>query len=223
MDPIILDFIQQKHPQIAERELQEEIAQVGKLMYFKKGDIILDYGSYVRYVPLIIDGVIKVSREGDEGHELFLYYLEVGQTCSMSFTCCMMNKKSDIRTTAEEDTTVVGIPMRYMDEFFKYQSWKNYIMRSYDERMKELVQTIDNIAFKKLDERLLDYLRKKVKVNNDPAISITHQKIAYDLNASREAISRLLKQLEKAKRVALERNMVILSLKEMEKYSESDS
>ncbi len=216
MDPYILELIQKKHPQIAERGLQDEIATVGKLMTFKRGDVILDYGSYVKYVPLIIEGIIKVTRENEDGNELFLYYLEAGQTCSMSFTCCMMNKKSDIRTKAEEDTTVVGIPIKYMDLFFKYQSWKNYIMRSYDERMKELVLTIDSIAFKKMDERLLEYLRKKVRVNGDPVISITHQKIAYDLNASREAVSRLLKQLEKAKRVELGRNMIILSLKEMD-------
>lgn len=215
MDPYILELIQKKHPHIAECELQNEIAEVGKLMKFKAGDIILDYGSYVKYVPLIIEGVIKVTRENNDGNELFLYYLEQGQTCSLSFTCCMMNKRSDIRTKAEEDTIIIGVPIKYMDEFFKYQSWKNYIMRSYDERMKELILTIDNIAFKRMDERLLDYLRKRVRVNNNPAISITHQKIAYDLNASREAVSRLLKQLEKANRVALGRNMIILSLKEM--------
>ena len=122
-----------------------------------------------------------------------------------------MNKKSEIRTVAEEDTTIIGIPIRYMDEWMsQYQSWKNFIMRSYDNRMVELVKTIDSIAFKKMDERLLDYLEAKSEAINSRVINTTHQEIAYDLNASREAISRLLKQMEKEKLVTLGRNKIEL-------------
>ena len=109
MDDRILHLVQKKYPQVAEKALQEEIATVGKIMDFKADEIIMDYGSYVRFVPLILEGSIKVSREDTEGNELFLYYLSPGETCSMSFTCCMMNKKSEIRTVAEEDTIVIAI------------------------------------------------------------------------------------------------------------------
>jgi CRP/FNR family transcriptional regulator len=211
MDQNILQLIQKKYPQIAEKKLQEDIASVGKLMNFKADQIIMDYGSYVRYVPLILDGSIKVSREDDDGNELFLYYLSPGETCSMSFTCCMMNKKSEIRTIAEEETTVIGIPIRYMDQWMgQYQSWKNFILTSYDERMKQLIRTIDSIAFQKMDQRLFTYLEKKAKATDSKVINATHQQIAYDLNASREAISRLLKQLEKEGEVKLGRNKIEL-------------
>jgi CRP/FNR family transcriptional regulator len=197
------------YPQIAERELQEEIVAVGKIMQFRAGETIMDYGAYIRMIPLIIKGSIKVQRENEDGQELFLYYLQPGETCTMTFTCCMMNKRSVIKTIAEEDTEFIGIPMRYMDPWMsKYQSWKNFVMLSYDNKMAELVETIDEIAFKKMDERLLNYLEKKVQATNSNLIQATHQEIAYDLNASREAISRLLKQLEKEGQVKLGRNKI---------------
>jgi len=207
----VLDLVRKHYPQIAERPLQEEIAQVGKVMRFRAGEMIMDFGSYVKVVPLILEGSIKVSREDEEGNEIFLYYLQPGEACSMSFTCCMMNKKSEIRTIAEEDTTIIGIPTRYMDEWMsRYASWKNFVMLSYDSRMLELIRTIDTIAFKKMDERLLGYLEKKAAANKSRTINATHQEIAYDLNASREAVSRLLKQLEKEGFLELGRNRIEL-------------
>ena len=208
-DPTLLQLVQRNFPQIAEKGLQEEIARVGKLLRFPAGAVIQDYGSYIKLVPLLLEGSIKVMREDEDGNELFLYFLQSGQTCSMSFTCCMMNKKSAIKTVAEDDTTIIGIPIQYIDSWMsKYQSWKNFIMLSYDDRMFELVKTLDSIAFQKMDDRLLDYLRKKAEANQSDLIQSTHQEIAYDLNASREAVSRLLKQMEKEGYVELGRNKI---------------
>jgi CRP/FNR family transcriptional regulator len=212
LDEQILELVRKHFPNIAEKALQEEIATVGKLTQFSAGTVIMDVGQYVKMVPLVIEGAIKVSREDEDGHELFLYYLQGGQTCSMSFTCCMMNKKSEIRTIAEENTKMIGIPIRYVDEWMtKYQSWKNFVMQTYDFRMMELVRTIDSIAFHHMDERLLAYLDKKAKATHSKVINATHQEIAYDLNASREAVSRLLKQLENDGRVKLGRNKIELN------------
>lgn len=198
-------------PQITEIELQREIEAVGQILSFEGGSVIMDFGSYIKLVPLVLKGSIKVVREDELGNEVFLYYLEAGQTCSTSFTCCMMNKKSIIRTTAEEDTTILGIPIRFMDIWMsKYQSWKNFIMLSYDNRITELIKTIDTIAFQKMDERLLDYLDKKSTALGSNVFFTTHQEIATDLNASREAISRLLKQLEKIGKVKMGRNKIEL-------------
>jgi CRP/FNR family transcriptional regulator len=211
LDEQILELVRKHFPNIAEKALQEEIATVGKLTEFSAGTVIMDVGQYVKLVPLVLEGAIKVSREDEDGHELFLYYLQGGQTCSMSFTCCMMNKKSEIRTIAEENTKMIGIPIRYVDEWMtKYQSWKNFVMQTYDFRMMELVRTIDSIAFHHMDERLLAYLDKKAKATHSKIINATHQEIAYDLNASREAVSRLLKQLENDGRVKLGRNKIEL-------------
>lgn len=198
-------------PQIAEAALQQSILDHGRVYTFQEGEVIMDIGQYVKIVPLVLKGLIKVSREDEEGRELFLYYLHPGDSCTMSFTCCMMNKKSEIRTVAEEKTILLGVPIRFMDEWMtKYQSWKNFVMQSYDNRMMELVKTIDSIAFKKMDERLFEYLEAKSKAFQTKELSVTHQDIAFDLNASREAISRLLKKMEKEGMLILGRNKINL-------------
>ncbi len=205
----ILGLLRRHFPMLADRNLQEEIVQVGQVMTFQAGEVIMEPGSYVRILPLLVEGSIKVSREDERGNELFLYYLTPGQTCSMSFTCCMMHKKSEIRTVAEEDSILIGIPIRYMDAWMsKYQSWKNFVMTTYDDRMMELVQTIDSIAFKRLDERLEEFLERKTEATGSSVLQVTHQDIAFDLNASREAISRLLKKMERDGQVRLGRNQV---------------
>ncbi len=211
---MILNYIRTEYPQLAEKSLQEEIAAVGRVITFKSGEIILDIGSYIKSMPLIISGLIKAVREDSDGNEIFLYYLSNGETCSMSFTCCLMNKKSEIRTIAEEDTILIAIPSKYMDEWMsKHASWRNWVMKSYELRMQELLKTIDSIAFQKMDERLLAYLQHKAQKLHTTILHTTHQEIAYDLNASREAVSRLLKQLEIEKKVILGRNKIEMIIK----------
>lgn len=208
----IITLVHQNFPGLSELALQKEIAIVGQLKHFKAGEIIMNYGSYVKSIPLLIKGSIKVVREDEnDAKELLLYYLYAGETCSMSFSCCMMNKQSDIKTVAEDDSTMIIIPIKYVNEWMaKYPSWRNFVMRSYDSRLQEMIKTIDNIAFKKMDERLLEYLSERAEAHNSRIINSTHQEIAVDLNASREAVSRLLKKLEKKGVVLLERNKVKL-------------
>ncbi len=205
----ILKLVRQHFSQITEPSLQEEIAQHGKVLSFKTGETLMDFGSYIKMVPLVIEGSLKVMREDEEGNELFLYYLQPSDVCSMSFTCCMMNKQSVIRAIAEDETKLIAIPIKLVNEWMgKYQSWRNFVMMAYDQRMYELVKVIDTIAFTKMDERLVDYLEKRSAATQTAIINATHQAIANDLNASREAVSRLLKKLEKMGRVRLGRNEV---------------
>lgn len=209
----MIETLLQKHfPQLSEPNLKAEINSVAQLMNFQAGDIIMDYGSYVRLVPLIIKGSIKVTHEADDNErELLLYFLNDGETCSMSFSCCLTQKRSMIRTEALEDTTLLAIPVQYVDQWMgQYPSWKNFVMSSYDQRMQALVQVIDNIAFANLDERLMDYLWSRQSTQDTNVIKATHKEIAADMNASREAISRLLKKLEQMGKVRLARNEVHL-------------
>ena len=130
----------------------------------------------------------------------------------MAFTCCMMHRKSEIRTVAEDEATIITIPLKSMEEWMtKYPSWKNYIMLSYNQRFQELFNALDKIAFLKMDERLLKYLASKSRTLNSKVLEITHQEIARELNASREAISRLLKKLEQSNLLSLGRNKIILN------------
>lgn len=208
----IRDLIQKTYPQLIEKELLDEIVTVGKLLHFKAGEVIMDYDSYVKLVPLVVSGAIKVTREDpEEDRELLLYYLQAGEACAMSFTCCMMHKKSEIRTEAEDDSSIIAIPIRYMDEWMsRYSSWKNFVMTTYDRKILDLVKVVDSIAFKNLDERLTEYLRKRMAANQgNRVIAATHQEIANELNVTREAVSRLLKNLEKTGVVKLGRNQLL--------------
>lgn len=162
-------------------------------------------------MPLLIDGVIKVMREDEDGFELMLYYLEKGETCAMTLSCCTGSAVSEIRAIAETESRLLMIPIEKMEEWLgKYKSWRNFIFDSYHQRLMEMVSTIDTIAFKKMDERLLEYLRNKSKHYNDSEIKVTHQDIAFDLHTSRVVISRLLKRLEKTNRIKLNRNSIKL-------------
>lgn len=205
----INEILKKVFPHLLHPQLVEEIQEVGQLMRFKEGDILIDYGQYIRMAPLVLEGSLKIMRENEDGEELFLYFLNAGESCSMSFTCCLAEKRSSIRAVVDDDVLVLGIPVQFVDQWIsKYTVWKNFVLRSYDQRLMELIQTIDTIAFKKLDERLLDYLKQLVKNHDSKHLNITHQQIASDLNASREAVSRLLKKMEKMGDLILGRNKI---------------
>ncbi|MEX0363003.1 MAG: Crp/Fnr family transcriptional regulator, partial [Allomuricauda sp.] len=167
--------------------------------------------NYVRSMPLLLSGAIKILREDDEGDELLLYYLEEGETCSVTMACCLGQTKSEIRAITETEAKMIMVPVQKMEEWLaKYRGWRNYVFDSYHSRLNELMQTVDSIAFKNLDQRLVDYLVKKSEVTNDKCIRSTHQEIAYDLHTSRVVVSRLLKKLEKMQKLILHRNYIEL-------------
>jgi CRP/FNR family transcriptional regulator len=192
-----------------ERQLLEEIDEVGIPLHFQEGQRIMEIGEYIKGMPLLLSGVIKILREDDDGDELLLYYLERGDTCSMTMACCLGDTKSEIRAIAETNVSLVLVPIRKMEEWIsKYRSWRNFVFESYHNRLNELLSTIDNIAFMNMDERLIEYLREKVRINQSSTIQNTHQEIAYDLHSSRVVMSRLLKKLEHMGKIRLHRNSI---------------
>lgn len=193
---------------ILEPELIEEIITKGQKKEVKKNDLLIDYNKYIKSIPLVMEGSIKVIREDYEGNEIFLYHLIGGDTCAMSLTCCMQDKQSQIKAIAETDAIVYNIHVRYMDEWFKYSSWKKFILQSYSTRFEETLRAIDTLAFKKLDERLMDYLLDIKQTTGDFNIYKTHQEIARDLNTSRVVVSRLLKMLETEDKIEMHRNRI---------------
>ncbi|MFN2262350.1 MAG: Crp/Fnr family transcriptional regulator [Psychroflexus sp.] len=207
----MLEEIKTNYAHIFENQLLEEINEVGIIKEVKSGDELIRIGQYMTAMPLLLDGVIKVMREDKEGFELLLYFLEKGETCAMTLSCCTATAVSEIRAVAETDSTLVMIPIENMEAWIsKYKSWRNFVFDSYHNRLMEVLETIDNIAFKKMDQRLLKYLKDKAKYYENSEIKTTHQEIAYDLHTSRVVISRLLKQLEKENRIVLQRNSIKL-------------
>ncbi len=203
------DLIKQTYGFIFEEQLIEEIAEVSLLRDFKEGDVLIDFGDSIRKMPLLIKGAIKISREDFDEGELLLYFIEKGDTCAMTMACCLGETKSEIRAVAETNGTVVMIPITKMEEWLgKYKSWRNFVFNSYNSRLKEMLSAIDNLAFMNMDERLLNYLYDKAKINNSNHILNTHQEIAYDLHTSRVVISRLLKALENKGKISLHRAFI---------------
>lgn len=194
---------------IFEEELINEIAEVGTLKEVPAGEKIIEIGDYVKMMPLLLHGAIKIMREDKDGDELLLYFLERGDTCAMTLSCCLGQTKSEIRAVAERDTTLIMIPIDKMEEWTsKYKSWRNFVFESYHARLNEMLETIDTIAFFNMDERLMKYLKDKAKINQSEVVNNTHQQIAYDLHTSRVVVSRLLKKLELEGKIKLQRNSI---------------
>jgi CRP/FNR family transcriptional regulator len=192
-----------------EEALLNEIAQVGTFKEVPAGHKLMEIGEYIKGMPLLVSGVIKVMREDPDGDELLLYYLEQGDTCSMTMSCCMGQARSEIRAVAETDARLIMIPIRKMEEWTAtYRTWRNFVFESYNNRLNEMLLTIDSIAFLNMDERLVNYLKEKSRVNKDQILRNTHQQIAYDLHSSRVVISRLLKKLEQMGKIELHRNYI---------------
>lgn len=194
---------------IFEKELIDEILEVSSTHNAKQGDIIINYGQNLKGIPLLIEGAIKILREDKNGDELALYYLEKGDTCSMTMTCCVGQKQSEIRAIAEVDTTFLSIPVIKMKEWTKkYDTWMSYVFESYNNRFNELLSSIDNLAFNNMHERLYKYLKDQVMIKKTTLLDISHQNIAYDMHTSRVVVSRLLKSLEKENLIKLGRNKI---------------
>ncbi len=203
------DILLQKFGNTLDENLIKEIFEKGIFKTFKKNEIIIDINQSLNFIPLLLNGDIKILREDSDGNELLIYFLEAGETCTMSLTCCMDTSKSKIRAVAEKDTSLIMIPVNKMQEWFQNnESWRNFILRSYQTRFDEMLEAIDNIAFMKMDERLYKYLSNKAVLNSSKTLQVKHQDIAEDLHTSRVVISRILKQLENENKIKLGRNKI---------------
>lgn len=205
------DLIKETYGFIFEEALIDEIALVSLVREFEPGDILIDFGDYIKKMPLLINGAIKILREDFDEGELLLYFIEKGDTCAMTMACCLGETQSEIRAVAETKGTVIMIPVNKMEEWIgKYKSWRNFVFNSYNNRLKEMLSAIDNLAFMNMEERLMNYLYDKSKVINSLFVSNTHQEIAYDLHTSRVVVSRLLKALENDGKIRLHRASIEL-------------
>ena len=206
--------LKEKFGYLFEDDLLNEISSTSIVRNIAKGETIMDYGTKIRSIPLLLSGVIKIYREDENGDEILLYFIETGETCAMSMTCCLNNTLSTIRAVAESDSKIIMLPVVNMETWMaKYPSWRKFVMDSYHNRFNELLESVDSLAFMQMDDRLLNYLKNKSEVNQNKRLDITHQDIALELNTSRVVVSRLLKKLENNGQIVLGRNQIeIISL-----------
>jgi CRP/FNR family transcriptional regulator len=196
---------------IFEEKLIDEIVEVGTLQSLKTGEVLIDVDDEMTHIPLLINGVVKIMRVDESGDDIVLYYLEKGDTCAISFVNCINRSKSMFKGIVKKDMEGVFIPVYLVDDWLKkYESWRHFIIDSYHFRLIEMVESIDRLAFLKLEERVYKYLNDKVAIEKNNTLIITHQEIADDINTSRVVISRLLKRLENEGKIAIRRNKIII-------------
>ena len=206
-----------------EKGLIQEIIEKGETKTFETDERLVKTGQYFRSILLVVQGLIKVYRQDEEGNEFFIYYLQPGQACALSMKCPIRNEKSQVMAKAVAETTVIAIPMECMDKWMQeYKSWYHFVLETYRKRIEEMLVTIDDIAFRKMDQRLLSYLKRESHIHNSSSLVINHTEVAEELNSSREVISRLMKKLSDKGMIRLLKNQHVeildLSLLEKESY-----
>lgn len=194
----------------SDMELLAELKKYSRNQSLERGDILFSPGDDVFFIPLILKGVLRILRVNEDGRDFFLYHLYPGQTCAMSINCCRVGRKSMVKAIAEDDTELVQIPTSMIESWLRFPEWKMFINGSYSSRIEELVNLVDLIAFNNMDSRLLYYLEQRARALKTNVLTITHQHIADEMHAHREAISRLLRTMEQKGMVKLGRNTIEL-------------
>lgn len=192
-------------------ELIATIEKNGSLQDFEAGTILMRTGQYIKNTVLITKGKIKIYREGEDGGEFLMYYLQPGQACAISMICAAKSEKSQIMAKVTEDVSVMMIPLQMMDKWMmEHRSWYEFVIETYRSRFEEVLEVVDNIAFRSMDERLEFYLKRHSDACGCSVVNLSHHEIATELNTSREVISRLLKKMEQRGLVKLNRNQIEL-------------
>jgi len=191
--------------------LKSEVDEAGQVRSFPAGTVILNFNAYISSIPIILSGSIKVIRTDEEGREILLYYIKPGESCIMSFLAGMHNDTSKIKAIVEEDVELLLIPIDKAKQWIKeFPEWTDFIFNLYQKRFEELLEVVNAVAFQKADVRLLNLLNQKSKLFNSREIKVTHQQLADETGLSREAVSRVLKQMENEGLVTITRNKIML-------------
>ncbi|MBL7874362.1 MAG: Crp/Fnr family transcriptional regulator [Cyclobacteriaceae bacterium] len=191
--------------------LKNEVSTFSQLKKFPAGSIIQQEDSYIKAIPLVLNGSLKVMRTDINGHEILLYYITPGESCIMSFLGGIHNETSKVKAIVEEDAEILFIPVEKASEWIKkFPEWTDFIFKLYHKRFEELLTAVNAIAFQKLDSRLLQLLKQKADLYRSKEIKITHQQLADELGTAREAVSRVMKQMENEGLVNLSRNKITL-------------
>ena len=195
-----------------EQALQEAFSNVALRRSFPVGTVIMNVGDVITQIPIVEKGSLRILAQDEEGRERFLYHIMPGETCSLSLTCCEAKKTSVVMAVVEEEAELLMIPARYADEWMVYPEWRRYVGAAQAQRFGELLETIEKLAFLKMDEQLWDYLVKRVQATGNTELKATHQDIAQELSSPREVVTRLLQQLQRRGSVTLSRGAIEVHL-----------
>lgn len=190
-----------------ETGLQQELQEKGRILEVHPGETLLQTGQHIRNTMIVLEGLVKLYREDDEGNEFFMYHLHPGDGCALSLICDRTFRASSVTAKAVTDATLLVVPLEHTENWMRqYRTWYHFVVGTYRKRYEELLETIDHIAFRNMDERLEFYLRRHRDSLKTNVLKITNTEIAQELNSSREVISRLMKKLSEDGKVRLLKN-----------------
>ncbi len=195
---------------VNDEKLIDVILRNGIVKNFSKDDIVIEAGDLVRSIPLVISGTLRIMLLNSEGDEYYLYHLYSGETCAISLACCLSHSLAEVRAISEEGTKIVMIPLELVETLDTFKQWKMFVAKNQSNRFSELLETIELIAFSKLDVQLWNYLLHRAQAQGVSVLVLTHQEIATELNSPREVITRLLQQLQQQGKVKLARNQITI-------------
>lgn len=189
----------------------DDLKAYGEIKKLHEGDILFEENTAIRSIPIVLKGSLKVYQSDEDFRELLLYYLKEGATCIMSVLNGLYNETNTLKAVANEESEVLLLPVQKLGVLIKkHPEWVDYIFRIYHQRFQELLDVVNEVAFKKMDERLLQFLKKRSEMSGKRSISITHKELANELGTARVVVSRLLKQMESNDLVKLSRNKITL-------------
>jgi CRP/FNR family transcriptional regulator len=198
-------------PGLGEKRLKERLLEQGRWREFRAGDVLIRPGEPIPFLPLITEGTVRITREDAAGREIFLYFLQPGETCALSLDCCRDEALSRVRAVAEENGRLLAVPARALGGLIEaFPAFSAFAMETYQRRFDQLLEAFDAVAFHKLDARLRQHLLDLSTARDTNTLFITHEEIARHLGTTREVVSRLLKQLERMGEIRLGRNRVEL-------------
>jgi len=209
----LTEIIKNNFQQLASSsELTTEINNVGLVQDFKKDTVLLKENSYVKVIPLLISGLIKIYKEEENGNEVLLYYIKPGETCIVSVMAVEKGEKANVKGVVEEDCSVILIPSDKLYKLRKnHPNWNLFVYKQFNDKFDEVIEMVKVLTFSNKEKRLEDYLIKKASLNSSKVVKKSHQEIANELGSSREVISRLLKKLEIEGKIELSlRNIKLL-------------
>ncbi len=208
---LFLLYLRMNINRISDPEFKKEIASNRNLKLFPAGTIILDINSYINYIPLVISGSIKVIRTEEDGREILLYYLTPGESCISSILSGLTQDTSKVKVIVEEDAEILMISLQQAKDWLKkYPEWTDFIFGLYQKRFEDLLEVVNSVAFQKVDTRILHLLNQKSQLYKSKELAVTHQQLADELGITREAVSRVLKQIETDGKIKLSRNKITL-------------
>jgi len=199
-----------KNIDFVDKQLRSEIEGCAIEKHVAANTVLMSPGDIIEYIPIVLKGSIRVVIQNINGDEHYLYHIFPGETCAMSLTCCQAQKESEVKAIIEDDADLLMIPVKFVDEWYKYPEWKKFISDTQAQRFSELLEAIELMAFSNLDEQLWSYLVKRVQATGNNQLKVTHQDIAQELNSPREVITRLLHQLQRQEKVELSRGSIVV-------------